>query len=442
MQLLIHAPIISSRLQYICQFIFSELMQVNFLITTDQTVFKNYSGPNIKYTNEAANDGELTIGNCGLLFETNIREVDIQCFEVNKYKAFFKTPATDFPFDIFSASFYLISRYEEYLPHKKDMYGRYGHENSLAFKEHFLHLPLINIWVKHFIELLQRKFPAFSIHQSPFTFIPSYDIDMAFSYKYKGWLRNAGGFLKSPSLDRIKVLLGLMQDPFDSYNWLNELHSRHNLPALYFFLMAKENGVYDKNILPGKKVMVQMIRDHAKKYDIGIHPSWQTGDSPSLLKTEKDQLTISSQTTISKSRQHYIRFSLPAGYRHLFENSITDDYSMGYGSINGFRASVASSFYWYDLQKNEVTQLRVHPFCFMDANSYYEQKFTANEAYNELMRYYSICKEVNGQLITIWHNNFLGTDPQFAGWKEIYQDFVSEVKKESPKSKGGTIFTM
>ncbi len=429
MQLLLYAPTSSPRLQYICHFIFKEILAVDFLITTNTEEFKNYNGVKIKYTNDPIANEHLTIGNCGLLFENNIREQAIQCFEVNRYKAFFKTENVNFPFDIFAASFYLLSRYEEYLPHKKDLYGRYAFENSLAFREHFLHLPLINIWVKDFAAMIKRKYSIFNIQYSVFNFLPTYDIDMAFSYRHKGWGRNTGSFLKSPSANRIKVLLGLEIDPFDSFNRMNEINSRYNLQPIYFFLLAQKNGVYDKNILPHKKAMRKIIKEHAKKYLIGIHPSWQSSDKPALIKKEKELLETISGTVITKSRQHYIRFNLPAGYRLLAEYGITDDYSMGYGSINGFRASVASTFFWYDLQKNEATRLRIHPFCFMDANSFYEQKQTAVEAYDELMRYYSVCKEVNGQMITIWHNNFLGTDPQFAEWGTFYEQFIFQIKK-------------
>ena len=78
-------------------------------------------------------------------------------FEWNGLKAFFKT-GWDIPFDIFAASFYLLTRYEEYLPHEKDKYGRYAHVNSLAFKENFLHLPLINLWIQELIKLIQQKY--------------------------------------------------------------------------------------------------------------------------------------------------------------------------------------------------------------------------------------------------------------------------------------------
>lgn len=100
---------------------------------------------------------------------------------------------------------------------------------------------------------------------------------------------------------------------------------------------------------------------------------------------------------------------------------------MGYGSINGFRASVASPFYWYDLEKEQVTSLLLHPFCFMEANSFFEQRATPEQALEEMRHYHREVKKVNGQLITIWHNTFLGMDPMYAGWKEVYARFVKEV---------------
>ena len=281
--------------------------------------------------------------------------------------------------------------------------------------------------MKDLVAAIQNKFPSFTILLSPFTFIPTYDIDIAYAYKHKGLARNLGGFLKSPSLERIKVLSGFGKDPFDTYDWLNALHKKFKLKPVYFFLVAANNGLYDKNILPAKKAMRQLVKNHVKKYSLGIHPSWKSGDDDTLLKKEKQQLEAMSESAIVASRQHYIRFNLPQGYRRLLEAGITDDYSMGYGSINGFRASVAASFNWYDLEQEEETGLRIHPFCFMEANSFYEQKLTAAKAFEELMQYYTICKKVNGTLITIWHNNFLGADKLYKGWGEMYESFLNKI---------------
>ena len=424
---LIYSHITSPRLQYTCSFIFKELLGIDFSITVDSEEFKNYKGAKINYSNSKILDSGFNIQNHSLLFESNIKEQDVSCFVVNNYKGFFNTHNSDWPFDIFAAVFYLISRYEEYLPHTKDMYGRYSHKNSLAFKEGFLQLPLVNIWVRGFAAALKKKFPDLNVAFPAFNFVPTYDIDIAYAYKYKGFVRNIGSFLKLPSIERIKVLARLQKDPFDTYDSLNELHRRNNLHPLYFFLVAEKNGRYDKHILPHKNVMWQLVRQHAKKYTLGIHPSWQSGDTFSLLKKEKGYLEEMSEKIIANSRQHYIRFNLPEGYQKLINSGLKEDYSMGYGSINGFRASVASAYYWYDLSKEEQTDLRIHPFCFMDANSFYEQQYTAAQAYDEMLHYYKVCKDVNGTLITIWHNNFLGSAKEFNGWKEVYEKFIGTV---------------
>ena len=435
---LIYSHTGSARLLYICSFIFKEQLGLPFQLIIDSEKFRAHAGPKINYSDSAITAGELHIQNHSLLFEQNIKYQPVDRFTVNNYPAFFKTANGDFPFDILAASFYLITRYEEYLPHEKDMYGRYHHENSLAYKEGFLKIPLINYWLHDLVNVLQEKYPALDMQLPVFNFQPTYDIDIAYSYKYKGLTRNTGGFLKAPSFERIKVLAGGAKDPFDCYDWLKDLHEKYRLQAIYFFLLAEKNGPYDKNILPQKDAMWKLVRKHANKFTVGLHPSWQSGDDKRLLKKEKAQLLdmidgtkmVQADGSIRVvSRQHYIRFNLPEGYQKLIQAGITDDHSMGYGSINGFRASVASSFYWYDLEKEANTTLRVHPFCFMDANSFYEQRQDPGQTFEELMHYFSVCKQVNGTLITIWHNHFLGTAAGFRGWKEIYEKFIAQVQQ-------------
>ena len=143
---------------------------------------------------------------------------------------------------------------------------------------------------------------------------------------------------------------------------------------IIFFLSAKKPSGYDKNISPGKPAMRSLIAYHARGYTVGIHPSWQSGDEEAVLMEEVDELAEITGTPVKYSRQHYIRMNLPKTYRRLIDLGIDKDFSMGYGSANGFRASIASSFYWYDLKAEKKTSLLLFPFCFMDANSFYEDQ--------------------------------------------------------------------
>ncbi len=426
MKVLLYATANSPRLQYACDFIFKEMMGIGYSITTSLQEFINSKDAKLNYS-LYADESSFTLTPVRLLFEKSIAPQTIECFEINGHTAFYKTAPCDFPFDIFAASFYLLSRYEEYLPHQKDIYGRYGHENSLAFKQGFLHLPLINIWVKHFAAALQIKFPMLAVTWPAFKFIPTYDIDIAYSYKHKGFVRNLGGFIKSPSFNRLKVICGFKKDPFDTYKKLDFLHQKFQLKPVYFFLLAASRTRFDKNIAPGTKAMVALVQQHAKKYTTGIHPSWQSGNGTAILKSEISRLQTLTGSPVNISRQHYIRFNLPEGYQRLLSAGITAEYSMGYGSINGFRASTANAFWWFNLKKNEVSNLRVHPFCFMEANALYEQHLTPDEAFKEMLQYLKICKKTNGALITIWHNHMIGTDKLYHGWGKMYEAFLQEI---------------
>jgi hypothetical protein len=246
-------------------------------------------------------------------------------------------------------------------------------------------------------------------------------------------LRNAGGLLKSIAAnqwslarERIAVILRMKQDPFDSYKWLDDIHDKYNLHPLYFFLVAKKNRGYDKNISPNNSTFKRLIKKHASNYLIGIHPSWQSGEDLRLIQNEIEFLETASESKIFRSRQHYIKLKLPQTYRLLINAGITEDFSMGYGSINGFRASYCLPYKWYDLEKETTTSLVIYPFCYMDANSFFEQHLTPEEALLELEHYYTVTRDVSGLLITIWHNQFLGNDKMFKGWKEIYEAFIKK----------------
>lgn len=432
------ANTITSRLRYIADFIGKELLGRPFILTTDESHFRDYDGIRINYTSSPV----LPLQECWikphpLLFEEGILAQRIDITGDGKETIFFQAEG-DMGYDIFAASFFLISRYEEYLPHSKDYYGRYAHTNSVAFRYKFLQIPLINYWIKDFRRKLDGLFPGVKTGTKHFIFLPTYDIDEAFSFRYKSSYRNLGGLVRSvisgnlkEAIKRLKVWFGVKNDPFDSYDWIDVLHAKHELKPVYFFLVAEKTGRYDRHIPPDEKVIEQLIQKHSLKYETGIHPSWQSGDEPSLLLGEIKRLESITGKPVTASRQHFIRMQIPFTYRNLISAGIRTDFSMGYGSINGFRASVASAFRWYDLEKEEISPLTIYPFCFMEANSFYEQKQSATETFSELKYYFDVVAEINGMLITIWHNTFLGTDEKFSGWRETYSEFVNSVMKKT-----------
>jgi hypothetical protein len=425
--LLFYSKRVSPRLLYIVETFLGDIMDLPIEFTSDKEKFRDHSSARINYSEEKISAEELWVQPRGLLFENNIQKQAITCFNWNGLKAFFKTQG-DIPFDIFSAAFYLITRYEEYLPHNLDEYGRYAHTNSIAFQENFLSVPLVNLWRKEFMQLLKAKNEHLPFTTTHFKFVPTYDIDIAYNYLHHSFLKKAAMFSKEFLDGNLRkhraIFRDGQKDPFDVYDWLDELHEKYQLAPIYFFLLAEKRKGYDKNISPQNKSFQQLIKRHAEKYKTGIHPSWQSEDEDTILKKEIGLLKEISGKEVIESRQHYIRMKLPDTYRLLIANGIREDHSMGYGSINGFRASIASPFYWYDLMKEEQTSLRIHPFCYMDANSFFEQHYNAMEAAEELQQYYDVVRFADGELITIFHNHFLTEQKDWIAWREMYMQFL------------------
>ncbi len=431
--MIIFANNITPRLRYTLDFIAGQVFSEQLAYTSDPEFFLKHQGPKINYSHSRLSEEEFHLVNHDLLSQEGITYQKVECFDWNGCTAFFQTSG-DFPFDIFSCIFFLLSRFEEYLPHEKDSYGRYAHQNSLAFKAGFLNLPLIDIWLSHFKESLQKKFPLQSMISRSFEFTPTYDIDEAYAYSHKPLGKKIGGMLKdlasgkwSDIAERFRAWSDPQKDVYNSYSWLHEIHKKYRLKPFYFFLLAERRSRYDKNISPHKTAVRELVREHNERYPIGIHPSWQSGDDLDLLINEIKCLEQITGKRTERSRQHYIRMHLPQTYRTLLQCGIRSDYSMGYGSTNGFRASTSRPFYWYDLEKETQTDLLIFPFCFMDANSFFEQKLSAEEAYNELAEYAKRIKEVNGTMVTVWHNSFLGTHKRFKGWPDMYEKFIQEV---------------
>jgi hypothetical protein len=99
---------------------------------------------------------------------------------------------------------------------------------------------------------------------------------------------------------------------------------------------------------------------------------------------------------------------------------------MGYGTVNGFRASVAHPFYWYDLMNEKVTNLLIHPFCYMDSTAIFDERLNAEMAMEQMSSLYEAVKKVGGTFSFILHNHFLAEQAEWMSWRQLYEDFLKK----------------
>lgn len=424
----------SSRLLYTLDWLLKEQLQLNYTLVFDPKEAPASDFFIVYGFNAMAFENAFFIPDNGLLWEKNISEAWHEKIDQSLKTALKNSAVTSsFSFDLFSVVFFLLSRYEEYFPFTLDKHNRYPATDSILFKNDVLERPVIDEWLQQFRNVLQNNF-AVNIVTPAFRFMPSYDIDIAWSYKNKGLARNAGALLRNFSRgnfaetkNQLSVLSGKKTDVYDAYLWMDTLHKNFSLRPLYFILAALETTPFDKNIDPNHPAMQTLIKAFSASGIVGMHPSYFTENNDRLFASEKSTLANVSGKPVYISRQHYIKFRFPQTCHQLIENSITDDFSMGYGTHLGFRAGTSCSFLWYDLQNEQATTLKIHPFCFMDTTAHYEQQLSAATAFERLQKMADQIKASNGQLITIFHNFSLGTAAEWSGWREAYRTFVSSV---------------
>lgn len=417
--LLIHVPHITSRLQYIMKIMISDLLQTEFVLTTDPEYYVRYKGPKFAY-GSSLNEG-ICFESVGLLFETGTREQALSTITWNGLNLIFPVAKGCLPFDPFALCFYLVSRYEEYLPTaKKDLHDRFDITRSLAYLNGFYRKPLVNILAYEIGSIIRESFPDFSFKKVAFKTIQTYDIDIAYQYKGKSAYRFLGSFCKSilkGDVKKIKKLLYALlnndvEDEYDTFSYHQAIAGETENKPIHFILTASF-GKYDRNIDPDSKAFQQLIERLKTFSDIAIHPSYRSSEKLLLISKEKKKLERIAGITITRSRQHFLRFQIPSTFNALIDNGITDDYSMGWTTEVGFRASISIPFLFYDVNREVETSLTIHPLAVMDT-AIAQVCATTEEQKALFLQIKEEVKQAGGEFIVLQHNPYSGKSSIFS----------------------------
>lgn len=407
--LLIYTHKITPRVTYTFKHVCKRMLGLSVTFTNKVEDFVAHDGPKLSYTHKQLGN-EMHISAVELLFEQGIMDVDIQVNDWDGVPCFFISKNTEvaLPYDIFGATFYLLSRYEEYLPHVKDTKGRFPATESIAYKNQFLEHPVIDIWVSRFKEALLHNFPN-SIKKVPvFKTKVVIDVPQVYAYRKVGFLRTLGGYSRDfinfrlkQSFARTQVLLGLRKDPYDMFSWLVNVQKQASTRFKVFF----ELGDYteeSKNIKYSKRSFQSLIKMVGDYSSVGLLVSKSATESFFMLKEEKKRIEQITNRPLQHARISDYRITLPYSYRDLLDQEVTEDYTMGYPDTPGFRASTCTPFLFYDLDYEIQTPLLLHPFCIHIKEIINSNNQTINTVNLEELR--NSVKKVNGVFIVAFSN--------------------------------------
>jgi hypothetical protein len=404
-----------------------DLLGLDYRITHVKEEFLQHTGPCFSYSKQRIGN-ELHFESVNLLFETDTKYQLINFIEWDNLIGYFPVyHESDAPFDLFATAFFMVSRYEEYLPHQKDKYDRYRASNSLNMKAGILEKPMVNYYALKLKSLLRERFPKLDFKRIPFQYNITFDIDIAYCYRGKGIKRNLGGLMRSllfsrfdEAKERIATLFSNSQDPYDTYDYILRICEENSLSPMFFFLMGRESR-FDKNISYKTSEYKELIRKLNERAESGIHLSFRSHMATAIMQREIKRLEHIAGHEILKNRFHYLRFQLPDTYERLLKAGIMHDYSMGYAPHVGFRAGICTPFRFFNLKRNEVSMLTVHPITFMDTTFTHYYRSDNDFALDKILQLMKSVKECGGDFTGLWHNNSFTEKAEWKGWREIFE---------------------
>lgn len=431
--ILVYCDHITPRHRFTFDFIFGAGEKGGCRLSDDPVAFLAEKGPKFSYSANRPDEG-IHFAPSGLLEESGVRPQDIQMTSWRDLPVFFPVRGNEclLPFDPFAMVFYLVTRYEEYLDFRPDAHGRFPASASLACREGFLHRPLADEASAVVRGLIHDKYPGAIPEPEPFRFRPTFDIDIAFAHLGKGfpralaaWARLLLGGKTDQVRERWSVVTGKLADPYDNFGLHREWAVQDGLEPKYFFLLG-DFGRHDRNNSYRNERFRRLIREVAHHAETGIHPSYRSHLDAERIRLEMERLSEITGRPVTSSRFHFLRLKLPDSYRILMQLGITDDHSMGYSTVNGFRAGTARAVYFYDLMKDERTALRIHPFIFMDTAMADHLGMSSGEALDEIRRLLSAAGPYGGEAIGIWHNYALSETGNYRGWRQVLHTVFTE----------------
>lgn len=419
--MLIYVDQVTERLQFTLEFIFTD-HGLHYRCTNDKQEFLNSDEPRLNYSDWDLGEGKH-FKPSGLLFEESILISHKPEKSTWNGVPMLRFGSTDDPF---SAIFYVLSRYEEYVNKRRDKHGRFEASSSILYHFGWLQMQIVEVWAEAIITAFAPQLLAELQTKRTVTVVPTFDIDNTFAYKWKGGWRKYLPVLKDYMrnnrerlAERKQVNAGDLSDPFDTFAQIEAIAVR--FPQTRIFWHLGDYGTYDRNIPWHDPRHQRLIRNMSLVAKIGLHPSYASNSSDKALLEEQKRLQLILGTPVISSRQHFLKLHLPQTYLRLIELGFKQDFTMGYADQPGFRAGTARSFRFFDLEKNTQTDYRIFPFVYMDGTFHEYLGLSIEESKSVVAGLANEVKRHGGNFCFIWHNETIGETRKWKGWSELLQ---------------------
>lgn len=341
--------------------------------------------------------------------------------------------------DIFAASFFMLTRWEEYVHPTRDHHNRFSAKDSLAYKFDFLDRPIVN----EYVEMLWNMLKNFEFKEErkkrEYKFILTHDVD---HLRYYNGIKSvgrkiAGDIVKRKRYNTIfstlkeyhNIKKGIIKDPYDTFDWIMDLSEKVNIQSRFYFMSDNTTDKDNRYDIKGKLARSIIENIKGRGHIVGFHPGIDSCNDTYKWTREKRALEEVVNKSITEGRQHYLKFEAPFTYRIWESNNMKKDYTVGYHDKEGFRCGVCFGFSVFDFIEREKLNLLECSLTVMEATMHGYQEYSAQEMKANIRKLINVTKKYQGNFVFLWHNSSFNTE-HWKGFDEVYEEIIVSIKQD------------
>ncbi|KEI97156.1 hypothetical protein N494_12895 [Clostridium botulinum A2B7 92] len=343
--------------------------------------------------------------------------------------------------DIIQSSFFMITRYEEVLlwdKIEKDLYGRFPAKESLAHKENFLHIPIVNEyieWLWQWIDFFNLGYKRKNIWgEYEFASLLTHDVDMPFKYEYP-LKKDICNFKMQKAIQVYRHIfehtlknIEYKKDPFYTFQYIRNIEKRYNFSSSFYFMVGGDSK-YDSLYRISDYRITKLI--NKLEYDgceVGYHYSFNSYNSISKRAKEKQLLDRYVGNKDYGGRNHYLRFKVPESWNISEKVGLKYDTTLGYADLVGFRCGICHPYRVFDILENRELNIWEIPLTLMEGSLRGEKYMNLNSAdsVEVAKKIIDIVKKYKGVFTLLWHNSSFDKEV-WAGWKRSYEHIMKYI---------------
>lgn len=305
--------------------------------------------------------------------------------------------------DIFASGFFMLTRWEEYVTRGRDEQDRFLGKYSLAFRNNFLHRPIVN----EYVEFLWNVLRSLEINQNrikrDYELIPTHDVDFLFFPEFSWSDLKHNLRLKGINESLAKIKYTMLSDPYDTFSYLMNLSERIYTKARFYFVDGQEN--YDaQDYLNTKRFQKLTNEIQRRNHVIGFHSGYYAFNDAAKASVEKERLEKSIKYKVKEGRQHFLRFKAPDTWKVQEQSGMQTDCTLGYHDLAGFRCGVCYEYPVFDFLESRIMNLWERPLIAMDTTLMFYNKYHPDQTRKKLQELVEQVKKYDGQFVLLWHN--------------------------------------